>query len=145
MYLVTVKVATNRQLKQITYNFFVLCVGDCGCTIDGTEICNSNRECQCKRNVEGARCDKCRSGSYEYPKCEGISHELDNLRKIDLTGFLTFSQNVIVICLDLSLKTVMKMDNVNAWKMFQEQNVMYAERLAFMVFQIVNKVFFRMQ
>ena len=44
---------------------------ECECNTWGTKenICNKEGNCDCRKNVEGERCDKCHSDFYSYPSC----------------------------------------------------------------------------
>ena len=47
----------------------------CGCetqgTIDNAVTCDSYGACSCKANVEGAKCDNCSAGYFNFPACTG--------------------------------------------------------------------------
>ena len=52
---------------------FMFCILECDCQKTGTTdlICGkSNGKCICKDNVGGEKCERCKHGFYDHPKCE---------------------------------------------------------------------------
>lgn len=45
----------------------------CNCDTHGSlgVSCDSEGKCQCHHNFDGATCDKCLEGFYNFPSCEG--------------------------------------------------------------------------
>lgn len=61
----------------------------CGCSAEGSvsQTCQQNGQCQCKENYTGTKCDSCRYGFYDYPRCikcacdvRGSKHEICDLK-----------------------------------------------------------------
>ena len=52
------------------YSSFLLSPG-CGCTSQGSSSpnCTDFGVCSCKDNYDGAKCDRCKVGYYNYPRC----------------------------------------------------------------------------
>ena len=46
----------------------------CECNVEGSSdsTCNDDGQCTCKDEIEGANCDKCKDGYFDFPNCKGI-------------------------------------------------------------------------
>ena len=46
----------------------------CGCSVDGgvDGKCEKSGQCDCKDNYTNEKCDACKEGYFDYPKCEGL-------------------------------------------------------------------------
>ena len=68
------KVYFFNQFKMLDSTILLSLFSDCGCSIEGStsKACDDkNGLCSCKECYTDEKCDKCKSGYYGYPNCEG--------------------------------------------------------------------------
>ena len=48
-------------------------ISDCGCNSEGSTSlqCSSTGKCNCKSNIDGNKCDTCKSSYFGFPSCSG--------------------------------------------------------------------------
>ena len=74
-------------------------VGDCGCNRDGSALCNSIGQCECKENVAGEQCDACKPGLFGFPEClKGILDLLIEPRYCDIVSIFNLYQFIAIHC-----------------------------------------------
>ena len=63
----------TAQTSQLTkcFIFHSACACETQGTVGNVDSCNDNGVCTCKPNVEGAKCDTCSAGFYNFPDCTG--------------------------------------------------------------------------
>lgn len=49
----------------------VCILSGCDCDVRGTKTCMPTKECICRENFTGTKCDQCTAGYYNFPACIG--------------------------------------------------------------------------
>lgn len=67
---------TTTTTKEPTTKSTEVSTTGCDCDVRGTKTCMPTKECICRENFTGTKCDQCTAGYYNFPAC--IACDCDN-------------------------------------------------------------------